>query len=221
MDNKEHGEPPHLEGPNNRNDDGCIYCPCFGDAVCLECQEMAELRARWTRNERDDSDRDTPLDIDDESDTSLDLNDIENVDETCTGGRNASACRISRERAELDRSVFCASYSNLDETCTGARNVSACRISSERADLSAFCASYSNLDETRTRARNVIAFCARNVSLYGVTMKGLKYKPIIPDDISERDNDTESVPEMPELEETNENKEDSDEDSDLPPLEVM
>ena len=30
-----------------------------------------------------------------------------------------------------------------------------------------------------------------------------------------------SGPEMPELEETNENKEDSDEDSDLPPLEVM
>ena len=107
MDNKEHGGPPHLEGPNNRNDDGCIYCPCFGDAVCLECQEMAELRARWTRNERDDSDRDTPLDIDDESDTSLDLNDIENVDETCTGARNVSACRISSERADLS-----ASYSN-------------------------------------------------------------------------------------------------------------
>ena len=182
MDNKEHGEPRHSEGHNNSNDDGCIYCACFGDAVCLECQDMAELRARWTRNERDDSDRDTPLDIDDESDTSLDLNDIENVDETCTGGRNASACRISRERAELDRSVFCASYSNLDET--------------------------------RTRARNVI--------LYGATMKGLKFKPVILDDIFERDNDSDTDTEMPPLEETKENKEDSDEDSDeLPPLEVI
>ena len=189
MDSKEQGEPGHSEGHNNSNDDGCIFCACFGDEVCLECQDRAERRARWARNELDDSDRHTPLDIDDESDTSLDFNAIENVDETCTAATNVSSCRISRERVDLDRCVF--------ET------------------------SYSNFDETGTRPPNVIAFCARNARLYGVTMKGLQYKPINPDDISERDNDTESVPEMPELEETHENKEDSDEDSDLPPLEVM
>ena len=190
MDSKEQGEPGHSQGHNTSNDDGCIFCACFGHEVCLQCQDMAEVRAGWARNELDDSDTDTPLDVDDESDTSFDLNDIENVDETCTAARNVSSCRISRERVDLDRCVFETSYSNVDETCIG--------------------------------ARNVIAYCASNVSLYGVTMKGLKYKPIIPDDIFERDNDTESDPEMPPLEEAKENKEDSDEDSDdLPPLEVM
>ena len=92
MDNKEDAGLPHLEDPNNPNDDGCVYCPCFVDSVCLECQEMAELTARFTRNERDNSDRDTPLNIDDESqstDTSLDW---KNVDETCTGARNVNIC---------------------------------------------------------------------------------------------------------------------------------
>ena len=188
MDSKEQGEPGHSEGHNNSNDDGCIFCACFGDAVCLECQDMAELRARWRRNELDDSDRDTPLDIDDESDTSLDFNAIENVDETCTGARNVSACWISSERADL--SAFCASFSNKPY-----------RRDLQRKMLEQMC------EKVKDEVSDDVwkEFEAKSTMLLAEMMKKSKT------DYSD----------MPELEETNENKEDSDEDSDLPPLEVM
>ena len=125
MADKEDAGPPPLEDPNSP-DYVCVYCQSNVDALCLECQELAQLTANFTRNDRDDSDRDTPLDIDDESqnyvghmidhedpespvysdtsdsayyadtiidsprstDTTLDLNDIENDAETSTGARN-------------------------------------------------------------------------------------------------------------------------------------
>ena len=113
-------------------------------------------------------------------------------------------------------SAVCTSDSTLDETRTRARNVRACGISSERADLSAFCATYSKLDETRMRDRKVI--------LYGATMKGLEFIPVILDDIFSRDNDSDTDPEMPPLEKTKKKKGYSDEDKDnddLPPLEKI
>ena len=95
MADKENDGPPPLEDPNSP-DYICVICQNNVDALCHECQETAELRANYTRNDSggqddkvsetsnsaydgetirddsDDSDRDNgnpsiPLDIDDES----------------------------------------------------------------------------------------------------------------------------------------------------------
>ena len=216
MTDKEHAGPPPLEDPNSR-DYVCVYCQSNVDALCLECQELAQLTANFTRNDRDDSDRDTPLDIDDESQNydrhMLHHEDPESPVYSDTSDSAYYADTIIDSPTSTDTTLDLNDIENVDETSTGARNVSDCRISSERADLSAFCASYSNLDETCTRARNVI--------LYGATMKGLKFKPLILDGRFERDSDSETDDsDMPPLEERKKNKEDSDEDcDDMSPLE--
>ena len=102
MADKKDAGPPPLEDPNSP-DYVCVQCHNNVNALCLACQEMAQLRANSTRNECDDSDRDTPQPMSDSdssdsayyadtiidsprsTDTTLDLNDIiENVDETGT-----------------------------------------------------------------------------------------------------------------------------------------
>ena len=110
----------------------------------------------------------------------------------------------------------CTSDSTLDEPRTRARNVRASGIPSEGAEISAFCTTYSKLDKTLMRDRKVI--------LYGATMKGLEFIPVILDDIFSRDNDSDTDPEMPPLEKTKKKKGYSDEDKDnddLPPLEKI
>ena len=101
MADKEDAGPPPLEDPNSP-DYVCVTCQSNIDALCLACQEMAQLRANSTRNDRDDSDRDTPQPMSDSdssdsaydvdtisdsprsTDTTLEIDFIENVDETGT-----------------------------------------------------------------------------------------------------------------------------------------
>ena len=101
MADEEDAGPPPLEDPNSP-DYVCVTCQNNVNALCLACQEMAQLRANSTRNERDNSDRDTPQPMSDSdssdsaydvdtisdsprsTDTTLVIDFIENVDETGT-----------------------------------------------------------------------------------------------------------------------------------------
>ena len=50
MADMEDAGPPSLEDPNSP-DYVCVYCQSNVDALCLECQEMAQLTANSTRND--------------------------------------------------------------------------------------------------------------------------------------------------------------------------
>ena len=128
----------------------------------------------------DDSDRDTPLDIDDESQSYV-------------------AHMINHEDPESPV------YSDCSDTIYDSS-----RSTDTTLDLNDI---IENFDEACTSARNV--------SICGAAMKGLKFKPLILDGRFERDSDSETDDsDMPPLEERKKNKEDSDEDSDdMPPLE--
>ena len=184
MAHKEDAGPPPLEDPNSP-DYVCVYCQSNVDALCLECQNMAELTANSTRNDSDDSDRDTPLDIDDESQSyvghMIDHEDPESPVYSDSSD-SAYADTISDSPRSTDTTLDLNDIiENVDEACTSARNVSIC----------------------------------------GAAMKGLKFKPLILDGRFERDSTSETDDsDMSSLEERKKNKEDSDEDSDdMPPLE--
>ena len=59
MADKKDAGPPPLEDPNSP-EYVCVTCHNKVNSLCLACQEMALLRANFTRNERDNSDRYTP-----------------------------------------------------------------------------------------------------------------------------------------------------------------
>ena len=195
MANKEDAGPPHLEDPNNP-DDVCVYCQSNVDAVCLECQELAQLTANFTRNDRDDSDRDTPLDIDDESQSYVGHMILhENPESPVTTRSNTP-----QPMSDSDTS---------DSAYYADTIIDSPRSTDTTLDLN----DIENVAETSTGARNVIIF--------GAAMKGLKFRPLILDGRFERDSDSETDDsDMPPLEERKKNKEDSDEDcDDMSPLE--
>ena len=59
MADKKDAGPPPLEDPNSP-EYVCVTCHNRVNSLCLACQEMALLRANFTTNERDNSDRYTP-----------------------------------------------------------------------------------------------------------------------------------------------------------------
>ena len=195
MADKEDAGPPPLEDPNSP-DYVCVYCQSNVDALCLECQEMAELTANSTRNDRDDSDRDTPLDIDDESQSYVGHM-ILHEDPESPGTRSNTPQPMS-DSDSSDSAYYADTI------------IDSPRSTDTTLDLNDI---IENVDEAITRARNVI--------ICGAAMKGLKFKPLILGGRFDRDSDSETdYSDMPPLEETKKNKEDSDEDSDdMPPLE--
>ena len=224
---KKNDGPPPLEDPNSP-DYVCIICQNNIDALCHECQEIADLKAIFTRMKRDNSDRDRPLDVDDESQSYVGHmtlhenpespvttrpNTPQPMSESDTSDCNATynTDTIINSPTSTDTTLDLNEIENVNETSTEARNVSDSKISSERPDVSVFCASCSNLNKTCTGAR------ARNVMLWVDATKDFKFKPLILDDKFERDNDNDTDPEMPPLEKTKKNKEDSDENNDDPP----
>ena len=68
MADKKDAGPPHLEDPNSP-DYVCVDCQSNVDALCFECQEMAQLTANSTRNDREGEDDKLSETICDDSDT--------------------------------------------------------------------------------------------------------------------------------------------------------
>ena len=77
MADKKDAGPPPLEDPNSP-DYVCVTCHNKVNSLCLACQEMAQLRANFTRNERDNSDRYTPqaMSDSDRTDSAYDVDTI-------------------------------------------------------------------------------------------------------------------------------------------------
>merc|ERR1711874_801060 len=166
------------------------------DALCLECQEMAELTANSTRNDRDDSDRDIPLDIDDESQSYVGHMIVHEDPESPVTRSNTPQPMSDKDTS--DSAYYADTISDSP------------RSTDTTLDLNDI---IENVDEACTSARNV--------SICGAAMKGLKFKPLILDGRFERDSTSETDDsDMSSLEERRKNKEDSDEGSDdMPPLE--
>ena len=85
MADKKDAGPPPLEDPNSP-DYVCVTCQNNVNALCLACQEMAQLRANSTRNERDNSDRDTPqpMSDSDSTDSAYDVDTISDSPNSCS-----------------------------------------------------------------------------------------------------------------------------------------